>query len=327
MRSLAAMPILHLFFLLATSRSTQLDAVSHTETVPAALVAEFDLFSQYSSAIYCDNNAQSPKGTPISCSKGTCPQVEGANATVFGNFFNIGYFETTGVLAIDPLNRRLVLAFRGAEGNGVEAACLTQLISCTAICSECHCSSGFYDSWTDVRDQVVAMVAAAQQEYPDYPLTVTGHSLGGAHAILAAAELRTNGTAATLFTYGQPRVGDTALAEYVTSLGQNYRITHTVDPAPRLPPNGTALGYGHNSPEYWIFEDANSNYTVSAGQIKVIYGINSTAGSLGQNVNDQSAHVEYFQPQMALCYTSIAPLATATTTASVQLIGTKTPCH
>ncbi|KAI0531525.1 alpha/beta-hydrolase [Xylaria digitata] len=317
MQSLASRPIFTLFFLFGTLCSAQFNVAGHTETVPTALVAEFDLFSQYASAIYCDNNAQSPKGTPISCSKGTCPQVEGASAAVFGNFFNIGYFESTGVLAIDPLSHRLVLAFRGAEGNGAEAASLNELISCAAICSECHCGSGFYDSWTDVRDQVVAMIAAAQQEYPDYSLAITGHSLGAAQAIFAAAELRTNGTAATLFTYGQPRVGDTALAEYVTSQGQNYRITHTVDPAPRLPPNGTVLGYVHNSPEYWIFEDTNTNYTVNPGQIKVIYGINSTAGSSGQDVYDASAHVEYFQPQMALCYTSIAPLATATTTASV----------
>ncbi|KAI3319762.1 alpha/beta-hydrolase [Xylariaceae sp. AK1471] len=317
MQSLARIPILTLLFLLGTSSSAQLNAACHTETVPTALVAEFDLFSQYASAIYCDNNAQSPKGTPISCSKGTCPQVEGANATVFGNFFNIGYFESTGVLAVDPLNHRLVLAFRGAEGNGFEATYLNELISCAAICSECHCGSGFYDSWTDVRDQVVTMIAAAQQEYPDYSLALTGHSLGGSQAVLAAAELRTNGTAAALFTYGQPRVGDTALAEYVTRQGQNYRITHTVDPAPRLPPNGTVLGFVHNSPEYWIFEDTNTNYTVNPEQIKVIYGINSTEGSLGQNVYDASAHVEYFQPQMALCYTSIAPLATATPTASL----------
>ncbi|KAK5633629.1 hypothetical protein RRF57_009343 [Xylaria bambusicola] len=283
MQSLASIPILTLFFLFGTLRSEQLNVAGHTETVSTALVAEFDLFSQYASAIYCDNNAQSPKGTPISCSKGTCPQAEDTNATVFGNFFNIGYFESTGVLAIDPLNHRLVLAFRGAEGNGAEAASLNKFISCAAICSECHCGSGFYDSWTDVRDQVVALIAAAQQEYPDYSLAITGHSLGATQAIFAAAELRTNGTAATLFTYGQPRVGDTALAEYITSQGENYRITHTVDPAPRLPPNGSILGYVHNSPEYWIFEDTNTNHTVNPGQIKVIYGINSTAGSSVSN--------------------------------------------
>jgi triacylglycerol lipase len=281
--------MLTLFFLFGTSRSTQLDVAVHTETVTTALVAEFDLFSQYASAIYCDNNAQNPKGAPISCSKGTCPLVEATNATVFGNFFNIGYFGTTSVLAVDPLSYRLVLAFRGAEGNGVEATIISQLISCGAICSECHCGSGFYDSWTDVRDQVVAMITAARQEYPGYSLALTGHSLGASQAMLAAAELRTNGTAATLFTYGQPRVGDTALAEYVTSQGHNYRITHTVDPAPRLPPNGTVLGYVHNSPEYWIFEDTNPNFTVDPQQIKVIYGLNSTAGSLVSNMIFRSA--------------------------------------
>src|SRR5438105_2859605 len=133
MQSLASLPIFTLFFLFGTSGSTQLDVAVHTETVTTALVAEFDLFSQYASAVYCDNNAQNPKGMPISCRKGTCPLVEAANATVFGNFFNVGYFGTTGVLAVDPLSHRLVLAFRGAEGNGVEATIISQLISCAAI--------------------------------------------------------------------------------------------------------------------------------------------------------------------------------------------------
>jgi predicted lipase len=81
-----------------------------------------------------------------------------------------------------------------------------------------------------------------------------------------------------LFSYGQPHVGDLAFAEYVSAQGENYRVTHTNDPAPR---NGSSFsgGYVHIQPEYWIYEDRNDQLTVETDQIKVIYGFNSTDGN------------------------------------------------
>lgn len=38
-------------------------------------------------------------------------------------------------------------------------------------------------------------------------------------------------------------------------------------------------GHRHISPEYWIYEDRNGNYTVSTNQIMAIPGINSDVGN------------------------------------------------
>ncbi|KAI8632998.1 alpha/beta-hydrolase [Xylariaceae sp. FL1651] len=284
--------------------------------ITAALAAKLDLFSQYAAAIYCVNNGINPRGVAVTCDAGTCPQVEAAQAVVFGNFYNVGMYSTTGMVAVDPLNKHIVLVFRGAEGIGDQSAAVSDLIPCATICAGCRCHDGFYGTWTVVRDQATTLVAAAQEMYPTYSLVVAGHSLGAAQAIFAAAEFRTNGTAAMLYTYGQPQVGDEGLARHITHQGHNYRVTHTDDPAPHLPVNGSSLGYVHNSPEFWIYKDANANFTVAPDQIRVIHGVNSTLGNAGIDLDNVtvgsaiSAHVEYFQPQIALCYTSVQPVAT-----------------
>ncbi|RAL01130.1 uncharacterized protein BO80DRAFT_434774 [Aspergillus ibericus CBS 121593] len=48
------------------------------------------------------------------------------------------------------------------------------------------------------------------------------------------------------------RIGNLALADYITDQdkGSNYRVTHTDDIVPKLPPE--LLGYHNFSPEYWI---------------------------------------------------------------------------
>lgn len=47
---------------------------------------------------------------------------------------------------------------------------------------------------------------------------ITGHSLGGAMAALAAAEVQdTLGGVKQLITFGEPRAGNEALASYISS--------------------------------------------------------------------------------------------------------------
>ncbi len=68
---------------------------------------------------------------------------------------------------------------------------------------------------------------------------ITGHSLGGALAVLAAARLKiTKGLAPSLYTYGQPRVGFSNFADrFGTELaGKLYRFVNQSDIVPRVPP-------------------------------------------------------------------------------------------
>ena len=78
------------------------------------------------------------------------------------------------------------------------------------------------------------------------PLVITGHSLGGALAVLCAYLLQRQGFPVhSVYTFGQPRVGDRAFAADYEALcgGKTFRLVNQNDLVPRLP--GWLLGYRH----------------------------------------------------------------------------------
>jgi hypothetical protein len=98
--------------------------------------------------------------------------------------------------------------------------------------------SGFLKAFSQISDWLDATVQARQ---PGQALWLTGHSLGGALATLAAAHL---GRAAIqgLYTYGCPRFGDAAFAAVLPQ--QSYhRFVHRDDWVTTVPPE--FLGYVH----------------------------------------------------------------------------------
>jgi predicted lipase len=63
------------------------------------------------------------------------------------------------------------------------------------------------------------LIADLMQElvttYPEYRLTLVGHSLGGAVAALAGLDFRGRGWEPVVTTFGEPKVGNKQLAEYL----------------------------------------------------------------------------------------------------------------
>jgi len=102
-------------------------------------------------------------------------------------------------------------------------------------------AQGLAGVWAQVIDALRAGDAAR-------PLIVTGHSLGGALAVLAAFALRQQSTplhVQGVYTYGQPRAGDAAFAEAYDSLFRlrHWRMVNHRDAVPRLPPR--KMGFRH----------------------------------------------------------------------------------
>ena len=81
---------------------------------------------------------------------------------------------------------------------------------------------------------------ATRSEY----VWVTGHSLGGALAVLAAARLKINGIQSQTYTYGQPRMGLSNFASRFNAElpGRPIRFINQNDIVPRLP---SGLLYRH----------------------------------------------------------------------------------
>ena len=99
----------------------------------------------------------------------------------------------------------------------------------------------------DAVDAVWAYISAALKPSAQ-PLFVTGHSLGGALAIIAAERLRREMKieACAIYTFGAPRVGSASFAGSYNACGlgnRTYRLIHGLDIVPTLPPS--ALGFRH----------------------------------------------------------------------------------
>lgn len=103
---------------------------------------------------------------------------------------------------------------------------------------------GFHDALDQVWDQLRNELREAKS-----PVWFTGHSLGGALAVLAAYRLAqcerdSTVTVGGVYTFGQPRVGNSAFAESCTmELSQRiFRYVNSSDIVPLVPP---PTGYDH----------------------------------------------------------------------------------
>ncbi|KAI4719645.1 extracellular lipase [Aureobasidium sp. EXF-10727] len=143
----------------------------------------------------------------------------------------------------------------------------------TPRCNNCTVHTGFYSSWKVASTAILPDLEAAIAAYPDYALTLVGHSLGGAVAALAGLDFVSRGWNPTVTTFGEPRLGNVALNQYLdqrfnllSSAHQVWtntlderrlryrRVTHIDDPVPLLPL--TEWGYRMHAGEIYISKTA-----------------------------------------------------------------------
>lgn len=117
--------------------------------------------------------------------------------------------------------------------------------------------TGFFRLYQQLSGQVRQV---ADQLNPNLPCYVAGHSLGGALATLAVADLVTNyanlANQLYLYTYASPRVGDEAFATSIRDAAPNsYRVLNFSDVVPMVPPMELSKDrYTHIGQE-WMFLD------------------------------------------------------------------------
>lgn len=126
-------------------------------------------------------------------------------------------------------------------------------------CENCTVHTGFYSSWLNTRKVILPDLTEAIQKYPNYTLTLVGHSLGGAVAALAGLDLLARGWDPRVTTFGEPRIGNAELMAYLNTrfnittdhdANKFHRVTHTSDPIPLLPL--AEWGYKMHSDEIFI---------------------------------------------------------------------------
>ena len=130
-----------------------------------------------------------------------------------------------------------VLAFRGTEADRIGDI----KADAKAIQTTCpmggRVHQGFQDQYEDVEDVIEDVLN--RDTIKDKPLLITGHSLGGAVATVAARRLDATRQIAACYTYGSPRVGTEEWVGRIKS--PVYRIVNSADPVPMVPLSGTTI--------------------------------------------------------------------------------------
>ncbi len=190
---------------------------------------------------------------------------------------NISTFhdETTGAQAFtgyDPAANQIVLAFRGSNDiqNWIYDLTFVMVAYPNPNCANCEVHQGFLDVYNAVKNGVLsAMTNLCVFYQPAKPtILITGHSLGGAVAILAAADvtidLQMHVDGITVITFGEPRVGNPAWVSWMSNQvlqgAVQYRVTHEADPVPQVPPQ--VFGFLHVPHEVWYNNDDNGYHFV-----------------------------------------------------------------
>ncbi len=84
--------------------------------------------------------------------------------------------------------------------------------------------SGAYDALKLVWNDVYTAISDIKLKFPDYKITLLGHSYAGPIAGLIGLELELLGLDTTVITFGSPRFGDSALSEFI-DLTYNASLT------------------------------------------------------------------------------------------------------
>jgi len=157
-----------------------------------------------------------------------------------------------GFVGYHPQNRTVWVIYRGTDNIAGWIADFNIVKVRYASVPHAQVHKGFYDAYLLDTQRVKQLLSSAQKECGACnEVVVAGHSLGGAIATISALDLvsQTNKTF-SLYTFGSPRVGNSAFASYVKSkIPEIYRMTNDRDPVPHLPLK--SMSYYHVPVEIW----------------------------------------------------------------------------
>ncbi|KAI9029627.1 Lipadyou-2 [Phycomyces nitens] len=170
--------------------------------------------------------------------------------------FDSSKHDTNGYIARNDRSKVINLVFRGTSSipNFIDDFDFSAQDYPPVTGTKIH--TGFYKTYLEVQKHVLSVMMKEITAHPRYHVVVSGHSLGGALAIIGALDLfqhdsRFNAKNLSIKTYGGPRVGNPAFAYYVTGTGISLeRIVNKHDIVPHVPPQ--FFGFLHPGTEYWI---------------------------------------------------------------------------
>mmetsp|Transcript_3715 Transcript_3715/g.7957 ORF Transcript_3715/g.7957 Transcript_3715/m.7957 type:complete len:348 (-) Transcript_3715:1350-2393(-) len=154
--------------------------------------------------------------------------------------FDNSQFDTRVVMGYDASRNWIIASFRGSSNvmNWISDANFPKSAYTRSGCNNCSVHTGFLNSYNSLFPDVKSYLPTLKAAYPSARIVVTGHSLGGAQAVLSAIDTQLEGNDVHLYTYGCPRVGETNFANYFNRVVSttNIRAVYINDPVPNAPP-------------------------------------------------------------------------------------------
>ncbi|KAL8408257.1 hypothetical protein RB594_006890 [Gaeumannomyces avenae] len=287
-------------------------------------------FVQFAASAYC-NNRQSQVGSKVTCANDACVTVQRNDVINFAHIeyvprcrpclsnrtkqrtllANLGsthpLYSTDinanmdGAIYVDRTNRLIVLAYMGSKSASSYLLELDFTVTeIPDLCQNCKISYGMNLVWEQTQRSIVDNINRARQQFPGFHVAAAGHSGGGGLVSIATSYLRAKqGITVDLYTYGSPRVGNEAWAQFVTnqapSLGANYRVTHYNDPVASIPP-AWIDNMSHISPEFWLSRKDAETPDYPLSEITVCNGVRTKDCRESKGITlSTSAHSYYFQ--------------------------------
>jgi hypothetical protein len=143
-------------------------------------------------------------------------------------------------VGFDAQRDMIVVSFRGSKtlANWINDMRFAHVDAPFPACTGCFLHKGFMTSYDSVAVPLFVAVGQLLLQYNASHLMVTGHSLGGAMAQLAALDLTLHHAFAALsprlYTFGSPRIGNNNFQLYMQSKTLGWRVVNQHDLVPQV---------------------------------------------------------------------------------------------
>ncbi|EJF64378.1 alpha/beta-hydrolase [Dichomitus squalens LYAD-421 SS1] len=225
--------------------------------LPSAEIAAFKPYTWYASTAYCHPSSTKAWNCGKNCDANpTFVPVDSGGDGNETQFWYVGY---------DPTLNVVIVGHEGTDVTEIAPPLIDMDTSLVRLDAKLfpgadpsvRVHEGFAGTQSRSAPGVIAAVEEALSLHPTRNVTVVGHSLGAAIALLDAVSLPLHlpsDVYVRYIGYASPRVGNKAWANWVDSLRMDItRVNNKEDPVPALPP--MEFLYHHVGGEHHISDD------------------------------------------------------------------------
>ncbi|KAJ1971872.1 hypothetical protein H4R35_005004 [Dimargaris xerosporica] len=177
--------------------------------------------------------------------------------TYVGEFYH-GFPTIQGYVAVHHGYQAIIVGIRGSTADKLTSFATSIVVKkyrWPQDVAQSQVHKGYFFSVKAVIKRVIALLEPHVVHHLKHRIVLTGHSLGGAQCVVMAslmAQLQPEwAPRLSVYTFGQPRVGNAAFTIYYQSLNiPTARVVNQHDVVPHVPTK--TMGFKHQPFEIWI---------------------------------------------------------------------------